>query len=64
MHPRELVKEMARANNEVQKESDKLKKRFNKGEETTEAFLDEYLKGRVKYYQNQATMNKLITMQQ
>jgi len=61
-NPKELANEVAKRGNEIQKESDKIRKQFNKGEISTDMFLQEYLKTRVKYYENDSAKQRLFTM--
>jgi Modifier of rudimentary (Mod(r)) protein len=50
--------------NEVQKESDKIRKQFTKGEMNTEQFIKDYMKSRQKYYEHEVLRHSLASQLQ
>jgi hypothetical protein len=60
-NPKEMAVEMQRRCNELQTESDKLRKQLNKKEITLEAFTSEFIKVKQRYYEHEAARLKLLT---
>ncbi len=61
--PKELASVIAKKCNDFQKEADKVKKQFNKGEVGTDQFIKEYLAKRREYYEHETVRQHLIQQQ-
>ena len=62
MNPRVAGQEIQRRCNELQTESDKLRKQLNKKEITFEVFLSEFIKVKQRYYEHETVKSKPPTM--
>ena len=61
-NPKELANELQKKCNELQVESDKMRKQFKKNEITMDQFVSHFIKTKAKLYEHESAKVKLQTL--